>query len=184
MGRPASVGGPTGMTQRPTLEDQSVNKMALDVDASSRQAVAMTAGSKSRPGTGAKLATKRGPGRTSSTLWALLFVGPNLVLFTIFIVIPIIAAFTLSLFQWDLISDPRFIGLQNYFDIAKDSRALNSIIKTAYLVFAGVVPTVLLSFGLAVLINTRFVLYSFFRTLYLLPIVISFVASAVLWRFI
>ncbi len=46
------------------------------------------------------------------------------------------------------------------------------------------VPTVLLSFLLAVLINTRFVGYSIFRTLYLLPIVISFVASAVLWRFI
>jgi ABC-type sugar transport system permease subunit len=48
----------------------------------------------------------------------------------------------------------------------------------------GVVPTVFLSFFLAVLINTTFPGYTVFRTLYLLPIVISFVASAVLWRFI
>jgi len=120
----------------------------------------------------------------AAALWALLFVGPNLVLFSIFIVVPVLAAFALSLFDWNMIADPRFVGLQNYADILRDPRALNSIIKTAYLVILGVIPTVLLSFGMAALINTRFLGYSVVRTLYFLPIVISFVASAVLWRFI
>lgn len=122
--------------------------------------------------------------RTDSPLWAFLFVGPNLILFTIFIILPIIAAFALSLYDWNLISDPRFVGLRNYTDILNDARALNSVVKTVYLVVLGVVPTVVLSFFLAVLINTTFPGYSVFRTMYLLPIVISFVASAVLWRFI
>ncbi|MDR3473708.1 MAG: sugar ABC transporter permease [Devosia sp.] len=116
--------------------------------------------------------------------WSLLFVLPNFVLFAIFILVPVLAAFALSLFDWNMIADPRFIGLQNYFDIFRDPRALNSIFKTVYLVVLGVVPTVLLSFGMAVLINTRFLGYSVIRTFYFLPIVISFVASAVLWRFI
>ena len=117
-------------------------------------------------------------------LWSLLFVLPNFALFAVFIVIPIIAAFALSLFDWNMIADPQFIGFQNYLDILSDPRAINSIVKTVYLVVLGVVPTVLLSFGMAVLINTRFLGYSIIRTFYFLPIVISFVASAVLWRFI
>ena len=122
--------------------------------------------------------------RTDSPFWAALFVGPNVVLFMIFIVVPIIWAFGLSLYDWNLINEPRFVGFRNYTDILADARAMNAIIKTVYLVFMGVVPTVIVSFLLAVLINTTFPGYTVFRTMYLLPIVISFVASAVLWRFI
>lgn len=127
---------------------------------------------------------RRSTRRTDSPFWAALFVGPNVVLFAIFIIIPIVASFVLSLYDWNLISAPRFVGLRNYTDIVADPRALNAVVKTVYLVILGVVPTVLLSFFLAVLINTTFPGYSVFRTMYLLPIVISFVASAVLWRFI
>ena len=127
---------------------------------------------------------RRSNRRTDSPFWAFLFVGPNVLLFAIFILIPIVASFVLSLYDWNLISDPRFVGIRNYTDILNDARALNSVVKTVYLVVLGVVPTVLLSFFLAVLINTTFPGYSVFRTMYLLPIVISFVASAVLWRFI
>lgn len=127
---------------------------------------------------------RRVSSRTDSPFWAALFVGPNVILFAIFIVIPIIAAFALSLYDWNLIAEPRFIGFRNYADILNDSRAVNAVWKTVYLVFLGVVPTVILSFLIAVLINTTFPGYTVFRTMYLLPIVISFVASAVLWRFI
>ena len=127
---------------------------------------------------------RRSNRRTDSPFWAFLFVGPNVILFAIFILIPIIAAFALSLYDWNLINEPRFIGFRNYTDILNDAQALNSVWKTVYLVVLGVVPTVFLSFLIAVLINTTFPGYTVFRTLYLLPIVISFVASAVLWRFI
>lgn len=110
--------------------------------------------------------------------------GPNIVLFSVFVLLPVISAFALSLFSWDLISDPRFVGFDNYLAIAGDARAVSALYKTGYLVLAGVIPTVLLSFGIAVLINTTFPGYRIIRTFYFLPIVISFVASAVLWRFI
>jgi ABC-type sugar transport system permease subunit len=128
--------------------------------------------------------SRRPSTRTDSPFWTALFVGPNVVLFLIFIVVPIIWAFGLSLYDWNLINEPRFIGFRNYTDILRDAQALNSVWKTVYLVFLGVVPTVILSFLIAVLINTTFPGYTVFRTMYLLPIVISFVASAVLWRFI
>jgi ABC-type sugar transport system permease subunit len=116
--------------------------------------------------------------------WLTLFLAPNLILFTIFIIIPIGIAFGLSLFEWDLMSPPRFVGLGNFLAIPRDARAVNSIVKTAYLILIGVVPTVVVSFLLAALINTKFPAIRVVRTVYLLPLVISFVASAVLWRFI
>jgi multiple sugar transport system permease protein len=116
--------------------------------------------------------------------WIALFLGPNLALFSIFILAPIFMAFGLSLFQWDLISAPSFVGLANFEQIPNDPRAVNSIVKTLYLIVIGVVPTVFVSFLLAVLINTRFPGIKIVRTIYLLPLVISFVGSAVLWRYI
>ena len=116
--------------------------------------------------------------------WIAVFLAPNITLFTIFMVVPIVGAVVLSSFDWDLMSPPVFVGLDNYFAIAGDPKAINSIIKTAYLVLIGVVPTVIVSFLLAVLINTNFPGIRVVRTIYLMPLVISFVASAVLWRYI
>jgi ABC-type sugar transport system permease subunit len=161
-----------------------VNKIVTHVDAPA--GAGLSAPNVNRSSGSARPARRRGRRwfDAAATLWSLLFVVPNFVLFAIFIGIPVIAAFALSLFDWNMIADPRFVGLQNYADILRDPRAVNSIVKTVYLVVLGVVPTVLLSFGMAVLINTRFIGYTVVRTLYFLPIVISFVASAVLWRFI
>jgi ABC-type sugar transport system permease subunit len=116
--------------------------------------------------------------------WVAVFVAPNLILFSIFILAPIVMAFGLSLFQWDLISEPKFVGLANFLAIANDPRAVNSIVKTLYLIAIGVMPTVIVSFLLAVLIDARFPGIRLVRTLYLMPLVISFVGSAVLWRYI
>ena len=131
----------------------------------------------------ARPAMRRRSSRTDSPFWAALFVGPNLFLFTVFMVIPIVWGLALSLFDWNLIYEPRFVGFDNYVALLNDARAINSVSKTVYLLILGVVPTMFLSFILAVLINTNFPGYSVFRTMYLLPIVISLVASAVLWRF-
>lgn len=131
-------------------------------------------------------ATARGSGTRVPLQWGwlALFIGPNFVLFTTFVVAPMVIAFGLSLFNWDLISAPRFVGFANFMMIPRDPRAINSIVKTGYLVVIGVIPTVIVSFLLAVLINTKLPGIRVIRTVYLLPLVISFVASAVLWRFI
>ncbi|MEO7223726.1 MAG: hypothetical protein ABIY37_14755 [Devosia sp.] len=79
---------------------------------------------------------------------------------------------------------PVLLGLANFLAIPRDARAVNSIVKTAYLILIGVVPTVIVSFLVAVLANTKLPGIRIIRTIYLMPLVISFVASAVLWRFV
>ena len=116
--------------------------------------------------------------------WLALFLVPNIVLFSIFILVPMGLALGLSFFRWDIISTPVFVGFDNFLAIPGDPKAVNSILMTAYLIAIGVLPTILVSFALAVLLNTRFPGIKVVRTVYLLPLVISFVASAVLWRYI
>ena len=120
----------------------------------------------------------------SDMFWMLVFLGPNLTVFFIFVVVPVIGALVLSLFQWDLTSPPQFVGLANFSKIGSDPQVLNSLLRTLTLLVGGVLPAVVGSFLIAVLINVQFIGYRVIRTLYFMPIIISFVASALLWSWI
>lgn len=113
-----------------------------------------------------------------------MFLVPNLILFSVFILLPMILALGLSFFEWNIFSAPVFVGFANFLAIPADPKAVNSIVMTTYLIVIGVVPTILISFVLAVLLNSRFPGIKVVRTVYLLPLAISFVASAVLWRYV
>jgi multiple sugar transport system permease protein len=56
--------------------------------------------------------------------------------------------------------------------------------NTAKFMLFGVVPTVFIALGLALLINVRFRFVGVVRSLYLIPAAMSFAASAVVWRYI
>ena len=116
--------------------------------------------------------------------WMLVFLGPNLTVFFVFVLLPVIGALVLSVFRWDLTSPPEFVGLANFYKIGSDAQVLNSLVRTATLLIGGVLPAVVGSFLIAVLINVQFAGYRVVRTLYFMPIIISFVASALLWSWI
>jgi ABC-type sugar transport system permease subunit len=115
---------------------------------------------------------------------AVAFLAPNLVLFSVFVVIPVIAGVLLSFFSWDLINPPTFVGLDNYVRLFGDPQAMYSLGRTLLFMLGGVIPTVVLGLVIATLINARFRGIEALRTLYYMPFVISFVASAVLWQWI
>ena len=118
-----------------------------------------------------------------STPW--LFLAPHLSLFIVFIFLPILAIFSLSLFNWNLLGDHRFIGLANYAEILHDRefwRALRNTLVYA----AAVVPLTMASgLGLALALNRPLPARGFFRAALYLPFVISSVASGVIavWIF-
>jgi multiple sugar transport system permease protein len=146
------------------------------------------AGNRKTPGAGDRADGNR---KSSYTRWdsrdraaAAGFLAPNLILFTVFIVIPVILALALSLTNWNLVGPPRWIGLGNYRQMLDDPAVPQAIETTMlYLVF-GVVPTVVLGFLLATLVNIQFRFAGVVRTLYFVPAVVSFAASAILWQWI
>jgi multiple sugar transport system permease protein len=115
---------------------------------------------------------------------AFAMLAPNLILFTIFIIVPVILGLLLSFTSWDLTGFPRWVGLANYRHILRDPMVPQAILTTIVFLLFGVVPTVVLGLLLAVLVNVRVRFIGAIRTLYFVPAVVSFAASSVLWQWI
>lgn len=117
-------------------------------------------------------------------LIGMLLVAPNVAMFSVFVAIPVVVALGLSFFSWNVFGEPRFVGLDNFVRLLSDERAHNSAIVTVIVLVAGTVPTVLLGLVCGLLLTARLPATRLIRLMYYVPIIVSFVAAAVLWRWI
>ncbi|HUX70523.1 MAG TPA: sugar ABC transporter permease [Cellulomonadaceae bacterium] len=129
--------------------------------------------------------TRARSARAHESRTAAWMVGPAGFLLVLFLVIPVLLAFTLAFTNSRLIS-PRpahFIGLTNFVNLFGDSTFWASVRNT--LVFAVVVVPVQagLALVLALLVNAKIRGTNFFRTVYFVPVVTSMVVVSLLWRF-
>lgn len=118
----------------------------------------------------------------SAAAWVLL--APALALFTIFIVIPTLAALALSLFEWHFFDTPQWVGIANFERMAQDPDTWKSLGVTFQFVLLGVIPTILLGFMMAVLVNANIRGIGVLRVLYFVPVVVSVAVSGVIWSFL
>jgi multiple sugar transport system permease protein len=115
-------------------------------------------------------------------LWGYLFCLPWIIGLLVFTIGPIIVSFYLSFTQYDVLSAPEFIGLQNYHQaLFVDELFWSSLERTLiYSVF--VVPLGLLgSLLLAMLLNRQSKSVGIFRAFFFLPSLTPTVALALLW---
>jgi ABC-type sugar transport system permease subunit len=118
------------------------------------------------------------------------FAAPFVILFGIFLALPIIAAFALSFTSFGLrdLDNPigtTVVGVQNYTDLLSDPKFWKSLGNTIYFVVVGVPLTLALGLVIANALSrgvTRF--RTVFRVGYYLPVITSIVAIAVVWRFL
>ncbi len=121
-----------------------------------------------------------------------LFIAPTILIFSVFIIIPIIAAVYFSLTDWNGISPPAdatFIGLSNYKTILvepgiRQTDFFTALKNTTYFAL-GVVPMqTIFSLLLAVIVNQAFLRFKgFFRTTYYFPSITSSVAISLMFLF-
>ncbi len=97
---------------------------------------------------------------------------------------PIIRSFFISFFEWDLLQDPKFIGLTNYKTLFKDEVFREALGNTLQWVIMYVPMSVITSFALALLLDRKLKFSGFFRTLYYLPVVCPIVVVALLFVWI
>lgn len=112
------------------------------------------------------------------------FLLPDLIGLGIFVAVPILGAFYVSLQEWSGIGDRQFIGLQNYRELVDDDAFVHSLKVTAVYTFTFVPLLYVLSLGLALLVNQRLVANGFFRSMFFMPFMLSLVVSSVIWSFI
>ncbi len=118
-------------------------------------------------------------------LTGVLLVLPWIVGFLVFLLGPMLVSVYLSLTDWDLLTDPRFVGLKNYRRMFfEDPLVRQSLKVTTLYAFSAVPLRVVGGLFLAVLLNQNIKVKSFIRTIFYLPSVVSGVAVAMLWLWI
>jgi len=116
--------------------------------------------------------------------WIAFFLLPSLGGLLIFKLIPILASLGLTLFEWDLLTSPEFVGLGNFERLVQDRAFLDALQHTLTFIL-GYIPLVM-ALGLAVAsaLNQKIRGTTVYRTLFYLPVVSSWVAIALLWMWI
>lgn len=117
------------------------------------------------------------------TAYAMLL--PDVLGLFVFVFIPIVYAFYISLHSWTGLSDMVFIGLGNYVKMMKDRMFLKSVIVTIKYTLMYVPSVFVLALLLANLLSAlNRKVQSFFRTMFFVPYAISSVIAGIIWSFI
>lgn len=125
-------------------------------------------------------------GRNNDGRAAAAFLAPSAASFLLFVLIPTGGVIGLSFFSWNLLSDGRFIGLDNFEKLFSDTRLLEIYRATTVMALAILAVNIVVGLLLAVLLETRMPrgVRAFFRLSFLFPFVVSSSAVALIWRFL
>ncbi len=115
----------------------------------------------------------------------LLFVGPALVLFVCILLGPMIYGIALSLFRWDAITAPTFIGFDNFvFMFTQDVTFWTAFKISIFFVIFSLVSQQLLGLTTAIILTSNIRFHNLFKNIFYLPVVLSSAAVGLLWSFI
>jgi multiple sugar transport system permease protein len=124
--------------------------------------------------------------RSRSALTAYLFLAPGFVLFLGLIIYPMLKAFQMSFYDWNVVAGAasKYIGLANYRTAYHDPIFWRALINSAvYMVFT-VPPQIVLGLLVASLLNNKAPARALFRVLFYLPVVTSWVVVSLLFQYL
>ncbi len=117
-------------------------------------------------------------------IWIGFFLLPSLSGLALFTLLPILASLGLTLYEWALLTPPRFVGLGNFQRLIGDHNFWATLAHTLYFI-VGYIPLVMvIALGVAVLLNQKLRGVVLFRTAFFIPVVSAWVAVALLWKWI
>lgn len=115
------------------------------------------------------------------------FIGPHLILFIIFVLIPIIYGLAVSFTKWDFINPPQWVGLDNYREILvnKDSiyheQFREGLKNTLIFVGLNVPVSIILPLVFALLLNVRPKGSKIYQAVLYIPTLFSITAVGIIW---
>lgn len=124
---------------------------------------------------------RRSAWRRPETRAAYLFLSPWIVGGTVFLLLPMLASLVLSFTNYDVLSAPTFVGLENYRTLVSDPDVLRSLGNTAFYTALHVPLSLVISLALAMLLVRLSRGSAFFRTVIYLPVMTPPVAIGVLF---
>jgi multiple sugar transport system permease protein len=126
--------------------------------------------------------------KASTAGWV--FAAPALTVIAVFFGLPVVAAFALSLTDFDIyaladLHNLRFVGLGNYIGLLHNPLFWQALGNTFYFVGVGVPLSIAVSLAAALLLHSKLGWFKpFFRTAFFAPVVTTVVAVAVIWKYL
>jgi multiple sugar transport system permease protein len=124
--------------------------------------------------------------RARSNLTAYLFLAPGFLLFLALIIYPMLKAFQMSFYDWNVVAgaSSKFIGWTNYQTAYRDPIFWRALVNSAiYMVFT-VPPQIVLGLLVATLLNNKAPGRALYRVLFYLPVVTSWVVVSLLFQYL
>lgn len=122
--------------------------------------------------------------KTKNEVSGYLFVAPAFIIFSVFVLLPVIMTFTYSFFRYDGFNPMQYIGLNNYSRLFSDKIHLQSYMNT----FTYILLTLALEVGvglfMAALVSSNIKGSIFFRTAFFTPVLLPGVVVGMLWTFV
>jgi len=150
-----------------------VTAPASAADAEGTAVAAAPPSRRRRGGTG-----PRGGGRLAD----LFGVGPPLLLFLVFIIVPMIAAVAMSFVKWNGLGTPRWAGGSNWAEFFRDPVARTSVEVTVKVVVLSYVVQTPISLGLGLFTAGRQRYKTVYATIFVLPLLMSTAGIALMWE--
>jgi ABC-type sugar transport system permease subunit len=117
-----------------------------------------------------------------------LFLLPFFLIYTVFLLYPVLSALRLSFYEAVGLGSPRFVGLDNYIALFQDPRYLQALRNTTLYALASIFILSPLALLLAISIRSFIVpsanLQSFYRIAFFLPFITSFVVIALMFALV
>lgn len=111
-----------------------------------------------------------------------LFVVPAVIFILLFIAYPMIQSVILSFFNWNGVSEWKFVGIKNYINMFMGNRYFLTALKNSILFsISATAGTIIVGFILAVLIDFKIKFWKTYRIVFFLPFVFSIVVVSMLW---
>jgi len=113
------------------------------------------------------------------------FLAPAVILYGLFVVLPLFQAFGFSMFRWRGVSAKKtFVGTENYVHLFNDQVFRHAVINNLTILVVGGIAIVAISIGVAHALQSERPTMRFLRGLILFPQMVSLVAVAILWQFL
>ncbi|GAA3623032.1 sugar ABC transporter permease [Microbacterium awajiense] len=126
----------------------------------------------------------RGTRRWRYALTVLAFLLPSAIPLALFVLLPMASAAWISLTEWNLITEPVFVGVDNFVALVADPRTAAVFGNTLYYI-VGYLPLVYIGgLLLALALNQALKGRALWRGIYFLPVVTSWIAVAIVWRWL
>lgn len=114
-----------------------------------------------------------------------MFVAPNLAALAVFMLFPLGFSLYMSFQKWDLFTPPKFVGLANFHSLfSADPLFLIALRNTVVFTVGTILPTIVISVGVAGILNRKLPGISVFRMIIFVPLAVSSVVMAVVWQFV